>query len=1309
MKLERPPYILCFPGDQSGCGFHRIMRPLDIMAKTGYAAGSCDPGLPQDQLVKALNPDVIVWQRQGEESQIAKMKTYRELLPEAFFVYEVDDALSSVPEKSWHHPYMPPNVDRGLKAGALVCNVITVSTRDLAKHMRELCGDEIEIRVVPNMLATEDFETAHKVRFAARQNRRRDKFRIGWGGGAGHGGDLEILRNAYRHFGDRIEWVFLGFKPDFFDGPNAVFAGATAPNQYTMALANLDCDLMVAPLEDNHFNRCKSNLRLIEAGACSFPVIASPVTPYLDGNPPVFRHAETPEEWIKAIEDFMALSESQRTDHARRLNNWARTHYCLDAKIAERTEAWLPKGTRAFKPKPVHPSDGNLVIVSEDETLEFGQTIPVIKTLADACRSYRGDILYLRKGVRPAPDLIDRVRDIPFLNQAGTISFFANDGGAMAFPKVSNFTGIDAGTAQAIDKAAAEMQSGGEFQDVVSVGYASGPAIYIRRAALDLCGFPAFSGANPEIELTEWSAMVAARGLPNLGYFGAYIFSMVPLVTPQDVRELTAMRMAMRWPQPKVDLAQLAEVREKLELQFHRGHYRGLPPANRNDYAQWAWLYDTPSAKDIDLMHEWLKGRPEIVIAHRAYDLPNDKPYFEVLGDAVEHSDAQWILCTSGDTEVDEHFAAHLSAAIEKNPDAVVVYADHDRLIDNKSNPLMPARVRADHEFKPDLDHHLLLGRDYVTQIVAIRRELVGEMLTKVDPALDGDCLVYDMVLRTIEQYGRIRVAHIRRVCAHLTAINPQKLRVRAVAKAKLADEHARRIGWNIAVVPHPVLADAAQVQYAPDNQESDAPLVSIIIPTKNKTEMLVPCLQTVLSMTKYPNFEVVIIDNGSDRAEMLDYLGSITDPRVRVVKWPEPYNWSKLNNFAVRDAGIKGEFICFLNDDTRVLSHTWLGEMIAAAQVPGVGTVGARLLYPHQAIQHVGVAVWRGNNGHIHKGMHAGMPGYHGIAFLSHEASSVTGACMVTTRKVFEELGGFPEWLSHNYNDVAFCLEAIRHGYVNVVAIRAELQHFEGVTRPAANSELGTTKLRQEGVELGKRYPEEQPYWNPNLAMFSLNEGMLIVGLNFDALQWPALPWPWRQEDAAFGRTMVLGPPRTFVEETREGDSLYELSLVGYEARIAKPPLENCRPFDIRDIGRARLAIDRLGIDRIVITSIGDAILTQLAFLAALGLPIEYRPADAEAACPRHVLRPNGELCQRGWARGLCQGCIDKNGSPHGPVSIMGWHGEWFRFFANKNVTMNLSNIEAPEFAVAINEVFSGNAFAEMLQGMSAQEAKDA
>jgi GT2 family glycosyltransferase len=1299
MRFTRPPYILAHPADLMGCGYHRIFRPLEIMSRHGYAAGRAEGNFFTDEMLSAIGPDVVVFQRPTERRQTEMIQNYRKVLPHAFFVFEVDDAISAVPERSWHKPHIQPNINDGMIDAISSCDAVSVTTEPLAEHIRHIYGrrgSDLDIRVIPNYLAAEDFEICERVRASIAQARqqgkmhRRDlngRLKIGWAGGAGHAGDFDNFAPVFEHFRERVDWVFLGFQPIIPSGCHVAFMGAAPIDKYMAAIASMDCDLVIAPLEDNVFNTCKSNLRLLEYGSAGYPIIASPRRPYREGYGETVWFADTAEEWISQIERFIALSEPEKIEMAADTLKKTRSQFCLDDHLQERIQGWLPRNTRCFVPK----------IVKSAQPFSRANRSSALKDI----EWKKGDFLYVRPGVEPPANLLDRLGSVDRSAHVASICFFANEIGAIGFPSQTEAIPIDRNTSRLLDTAAADLAKEGILQPV-TLGYSGGPCILLLEEALERIGLPDSTG-DQEAALTEWSAMAAARGFKNILFPGAHIFSPRPKQASPDAQRI-ARRIANRWPQAKCDVEAIASAREAIEIRFHRDQYFGLPPQNPGNYSEWASVCDTPSMSDRREMMEWMKTNLPNPKLRRVTWPSAPRKLSDISGNGVDHdlrhllteaamSEAEWLICHADTTQTSAVFHCFLGQTIKDQPAAAVIFGDHDCLINGK---------RAGHWFKPQFDHHLLLAKDYITQIVAIKRSalasLLPQILTESPLDEDDDRLIYRIVLGILEANGRDAITHIPRISAHIRPPQSyeevQLSKARAADKTVIATKHARQMGWPLTVRSHPVLPDAGEIQYFDGDGkpwgDSGAPPISIIIPTKDRLSMIAPCLATLTAVTTYPNYEILVIDNGSNDPEVLKYLGGLSDDRIRIVRWDQPFNWSKLNNMAVTLCGQEPRRVyCFLNDDTRIVAPNWLDEMVAVAILESTGAVGARLTNPHGiATQHVGVVSHHGLNGHLMKGIGVGSPGYNGLAFLSHESSAVTGACLLVRKSVFDEVGGFHEELAFNFGDTAFCLEAMKRGYRNVVCARAELHHIESATRPAADSDKGLSLLTSEGKWFTERYDHDDPYWNPNLALVGVSGGAAVVGLGCDIMAWPAKPWPWRGEKLR-QHILLLGPGEVALEEKRSGESVYELIVKGNEIRFLKPVLPNVRALDVRKPEAARRIIAGLGMERIIVSSLLDASPSILSFLTALDLPVEYRPIDAECVCPRRDLTVDHKSCGEGWTKNQCQGCIDANGSPHGHVTAMAWMADWIRFLSNENVSVDLSLALDPEHRKAISSVY--------------------
>ncbi len=258
-------------------------------------------------------------------------------------------------------------------------------------------------------------------------------------------------------------------------------------------------------------------------------------------------------------------------------------------------------------------------------------------------------------------------------------------------------------------------------------------------------------------------------------------------------------------------------------------------------------------------------------------------------------------------------------------------------------------------------------------------------------------------------------------------------------------------------------------------------PKVSILIPTRDNVAFLRRCLESVERLTTYRNYELLIIDNNSRYRETLEYFDSIPH---RVIPFREPFNYSRINNFAVSHAG--GEYVLLLNDDTEVISGGWLEAMLEHAQRPEVGIVGARLLYPDGRIQHAGVILGVGSPWepgvamHSHHFYSSDSPGYAGALFTTTNYSAVTAACMLIRKSLFDETGGLPEHLPVQFNDVDLCLRIRERGYYIVYTPYAELYHHESVSRGHFSGD------RTENLYMRERWGEvmdRDPFYNPNFS----------------------------------------------------------------------------------------------------------------------------------------------------------------------------------------------------------------------------------
>jgi GT2 family glycosyltransferase len=345
----------------------------------------------------------------------------------------------------------------------------------------------------------------------------------------------------------------------------------------------------------------------------------------------------------------------------------------------------------------------------------------------------------------------------------------------------------------------------------------------------------------------------------------------------------------------------------------------------------------------------------------------------------------------------------------------------------------------------------------------------------------------WDLVLRCMERIGPEQVHHVPRVLYHWrihsesTARSMNAKPYAAVAGERALNEHFERTGVR-AMAEY--VGFGYRVHYAlPDVQ----PLVSLVIPTRNGLALTRQCIDSIVRKTTYKNYEILIVDNGSDDPAVLAYFKELaTRPNFRVLRDDSPFNYSALNNMAVAQA--RGEVVALVNNDIEVMSPDWLSEMVSLALQPGVGAVGARLWYPDLTLQHGGVLLGLGGGvaGHANKGLPKGLNGYAGRAALIQSFSAVTAACLVVRKAVYEEVGGLDEErLKVAFNDIDFCLRLREAGYRNVWTPYADLLHHESATRGEDIAPEKRERFLREENYMKSRWAEllrHDPAYNPNL-----------------------------------------------------------------------------------------------------------------------------------------------------------------------------------------------------------------------------------
>ncbi len=420
---------------------------------------------------------------------------------------------------------------------------------------------------------------------------------------------------------------------------------------------------------------------------------------------------------------------------------------------------------------------------------------------------------------------------------------------------------------------------------------------------------------------------------------------------------------------------------------------------------------------------------------------------------ALEIAKGDFIALLDHDDLLTRDALYEIASALNKAPDTDVFYSDEDKIEDD-------ANLR-DPFFKPDWCPDSLLSRMYIGHLVAYRSSLVREIegfRVGFEGAQD-----YDLALRITEKTNKI--IHIPKILYHwrvhpkstASSLETKDYATNAAQKAISEAIHRRNEPGKVI----PIAGGHHIVRY----EIKDYQLVSIIIPTKDLADTLETCLSSIFEKTEYPNYEVILIDNGSveDKTKELIAKWSKKEPnRFKPFLLDIPFNYSRINNYAVERA--EGDYLLFLNNDTEVLTPDWLDGMVEQAQRSSIGAVGSLLLYPDSTIQHAGVITGLGGvAGHSHKHYHRTFPGYFYQIQTVNNYSAVTAACLMCRRQVFEAVGGFEERLAVAFNDVDFCLKIKEQGYRNIYLPHVVLYHYESKSRGYEDNPVKKARFAKE------------------------------------------------------------------------------------------------------------------------------------------------------------------------------------------------------------------------------------------------------
>lgn len=436
-----------------------------------------------------------------------------------------------------------------------------------------------------------------------------------------------------------------------------------------------------------------------------------------------------------------------------------------------------------------------------------------------------------------------------------------------------------------------------------------------------------------------------------------------------------------------------------------------------------------------------------------------------------------FIALLDHDDEIPKHALARVAVAIGEKPTAKLIYSDEDKIDEDG--------IRHDPHFKTDWNYEFFLGCNMISHFGIYHRDAfagAGGFRTGYEGAQD-----WDLALRVVENCSPDEIVHIPEVLYHWrsiqgsTAAGLDQKNYAHPAQRKALESHIQRIGAKATV--ESVGAVNWRIVYEIPNP---APKISIIIPTRDQVEILQACVESILIKTAYPNYEIIIVDNDSTDPNTLFYLSHCqSEKRIKIIQSPGVFNFSKIVNQAILSTN--SPLVCLLNNDTEVSDGSWLTEMVRHGLRDEVGVVGAKLLYPHDHVQHCGVIMGIYDiAGHAFKFLHKNDNGHIGRAKLVSRYSAVTGACMLFKKTIWKEIGGFDEQhLPISYNDLDFCLRSNEAGYLTILTPFATLYHKESESRGGDESDAAVLRFEQESEYMRTRWKDviaRDPFYNPNL-----------------------------------------------------------------------------------------------------------------------------------------------------------------------------------------------------------------------------------
>ena len=452
-------------------------------------------------------------------------------------------------------------------------------------------------------------------------------------------------------------------------------------------------------------------------------------------------------------------------------------------------------------------------------------------------------------------------------------------------------------------------------------------------------------------------------------------------------------------------------------------------------------------------------SQDEIALNESTNEKTVEIKFISNINDLLENIQGDFVCILDKTAVLPNDALFRICTFLNNHLDSEIIYTDNDNLDKKTGDRIYPF-------FKPDWSPYLFRDMNYFRPFCLIKTEVLKK-LTFND--ISETLPLYDITVRATEITKKI-THYSFPVC---TANGEDVTNVHSEEQKKIISNHLRRKKID-ATVNRGIMHNTLKIVYADEIQ----PLVSIIIPTKNNQKILRRCIRSLEENTTYKNWEIIIIDNNSTEKLTRSYYESLP---YRIISYSEPFNFSKMNNLAVKHA--KGDLLLFLNDDTKIISPNSLEEMVSLCCQKDVGAVGAKLVYSDDTIQHAGISFLKSGAGfHPFQRINEKKGGYHNIMNVVRECSAVTGACLLIKKEIFERVNQFDENFDLYYGDADLCLKIIESGYHVLYTPHAKLLHEGSYSIRKSSDFHFAIENHHHFIEKWPFLQNGDPYYNSNL-----------------------------------------------------------------------------------------------------------------------------------------------------------------------------------------------------------------------------------